>query len=77
MQYYATFGQYVLMPDVFDELDRMIKYGKPSEGTEFGLTSVLEKIMKKQGIYGFVPDGKCFDIGLPKEYKRTMIEFAD
>lgn len=76
-KYYATFGQYILTPEVFDELDRMIKYGKPSEGTEYGLTSVLETVMKKYGLRAFVPVGKCFDIGLPNEYRKTIIEFCE
>lgn len=76
-KYYATFGQYILTPEVFDELDKVIKYGKPSEGTEYGLTSVLDTIREKYGMCGFVPSGKCFDIGLPQEYRKTMIEFSN
>lgn len=76
-KYYATFGQYVLTPDVFAELDRLVKYGKPTEGTEYGLTAVIDIIRKKEGIVGFVPKGNCYDIGLPEEYKKTMLSFAD
>ncbi len=75
-KYYATFGQYVLTPEVFEELDRVIKFGKPSEGAEYGLTAVIDTIRKKDGLVGFVPKGKCFDIGLPEEYRKTMIEFV-
>lgn len=76
-KYYATFGQYVLTPEVFDELDKAIKFGKPSEGSEYGLTAVLNTVRSKYGLCGFVPKGKCYDIGLPNEYRRTMIEFSE
>ena len=74
-KYYATFGQYVLTPDVFDELDQEIHAGTPSEGMEYGLTVALDKVREKNGLYGFVPDGQSFDIGLPDTYRRTMWEF--
>ena len=76
-KYYATFGQYVLTPEVFTELDRVIKFGKPSEGSEYGLTSVIETIREKDGIVGFVPKGKSFDIGLPHEYRNTVMAFSE
>lgn len=76
-KYYATFGQYVLTPEVFDELERQIKVvGKPSEGKEFGLTSALDTIRENNGLFGFVPDGKSFDIGLPDAYRETMWRYS-
>lgn len=76
-KYYATFGQYVLSPEVFEELDREISAGAPSEGKEFGLTAALDRVRAKYGLYGFVPDGRSFDIGLPDTYRRTMWEFCE
>ena len=75
IRYYATFGQYVLTPEVFSELDRSVKTEDYSEGNELGLTSALEKVRKKHGMYAFVPDGRSFDIGLPEAYRETMIGF--
>ena len=76
-KYYATFGQYVLTPDVFEELDHQIRVvGKPSEGKEFGLTAALDTVREKNGLCGFVPDGKSFDIGLPDAYRETMQKYA-
>lgn len=76
-KYYATFGQYVLTPEVFEELERQIKVvGKPSEGKEFGLTSALDTIRENNGLFGFVPDGESFDIGLPDAYRETMWRYA-
>ena len=75
-KYYATFGQYVLTSEVFDELDKDINIGEPTEGTEFGLTAALDRVREKSGLLGFVPDGKSFDIGLPEAYRETMIEYC-
>lgn len=76
-RYYATFGQYVLTADVFDELERQIvTTGRPSEGKEFGLTSALDAVREKAGMYAFLPDGESFDIGLPDSYRETMWRYG-
>ncbi len=75
-KYYATFGEYVLTPEVFEELEKVIKSGDPTEGKEFGLTAVLDTIRERFGMNGFLPDAECFDIGLPDEYVRTVAEFG-
>ena len=74
-KYYATFGQYVLTPEVYDELEKEINSGKPTEGKEYGLTAALDRVREKYGMYGFVPEGKSFDIGLPDAYRATMWNF--
>lgn len=74
-KYYATFGQYVLTKDVFEELDKEINEGIPTEGIEFGLTSALDRVREKRGLYGYVPNGKSFDIGLPEAYVNTISQF--
>ena len=77
-EYYATFGQYVLTASVFEELDAEIRGNQSAEegGCEFGLTQALQKVIQKEGMYGFAPRGQCFDIGLPEEYRRTMLEYG-
>ena len=75
-KYYATFGQYVITPDVFKELDAEISSDKPSENSEFGLTAALDRIAGDSGLYGFVPDGQSYDIGLPDSYRETVISFC-
>lgn len=76
-RYYATFGQYVLTPEVFEELDKVIKNGNPNEGKEFGLTDALEKVRTRYGMCGFCPEGISYDIGLPESYRNTMWEFVN
>ena len=76
-RYYATFGQYVLTSEVFDELERQITLvGRPSEGEEYGLTAALDAVRKKAGMYAFLPDGESFDIGLPDAYRETMWRYG-
>lgn len=77
-KFFATFGQYVLNPEVYEELDKQISVEKkPTEGSEFGLTEALANVSKKYGMCAFVPDGVSFDIGLPYSYKETMQDFGD
>lgn len=71
-RYYATFGQYVLMPEVYEELEDEIRNGKASEGREYGLTAALDRVREKYGMYAFEPQGQSFDIGLPDAYRETM-----
>ena len=75
-KYYATFGQYVLTPEVYDELEKEISSGNPTEGKEYGLTAALDRVREKYGMYGFVPKGKSFDIGLPDAYRETMMNYC-
>ncbi len=77
-KYYATFGQYVLTREVFEELEHEIcQESEPSEGKEYGLTAALDKVCRKHGMYAFVPDGRSFDIGLPETYRMTMMEYCN
>ena len=73
--YYCVFGQYVLTPRVFELLGRDIAEGKQSERGEYGLTSVLQEICQGEGMMAYRIDGKRYDIGIPKEYQRTMSIF--
>ena len=76
-KYYATFGQYVLTPEVFEELERQIRQEeKPTEGEEYGLTAALDAVREKYGMFAFLPEGQSFDIGLPDAYRNTMWHFA-
>lgn len=73
--YYAVFGQYVLTPAVFAELESNIRRGRTSGG-EFQLTDALEQVLEKYGLYGFKPDGQSFDLGLPETYRKTVWLFG-
>ena len=55
-KYYATFGQYVLTPEVYDELSAMV-ITADNAGTddEIGLTEALDNVRAKYGMYAFKP----------------------
>jgi len=74
-QYYAVFGQYVLTPAVFSELEDNIRNDRLTQG-EFQLTDALEQVREKFGLYGFKPNGRSFDLGLPETYRETMWVFG-
>lgn len=74
-KYYSTFGQYVLTPEVFDELDEMIKHEK-KDGKEYQLTTALDQVREKYGMIAYKPVGHSYDIGLPETYYQTFVEFG-
>ena len=73
-KYYATFGQYILTHEVFDEMEQIINKGK-KDNEEFQLTDALINVRQKSGMYGFLPDGRAYDIGLPESYYNTFLEY--
>lgn len=73
-RFYAIFGQYILTPEVFNELEYNIDNNRKSGG-EFQLTDALEAVREKHGMYALEPDGKSYDVGLPMEYRRTLMEY--
>ena len=74
-EFYSVFGQYVLTPAVFVELENNIKLGQMVNG-EYQLTDALDQVREKYGLFGFKPDGKSFDLGLPEAYRETMWNFG-
>jgi UTP-glucose-1-phosphate uridylyltransferase len=75
--YYATFGQYVLTPKVFEELEADIeKHDASGDRTEIQLTDALIKTLETDGMTGVFIDGKSYDVGIPRAYVRTVREFG-
>ncbi len=72
--YYAVFGQYIITPEVFLELESNISKGKLEKG-EFQLTSAIDQVREKSGVLGYVVDGESFDIGLPRAYIDTVSRY--
>lgn len=73
--YYGVFGEYVLTPEVFSVLERNIAENRTARG-EIQLTDTLEEVRKTEGVYGFLVDGKTYDIGLPAAYKTAVNDFS-
>ena len=75
-QFLTVFGIYVLQPQIFEFLERNITHNLRERG-EFQLTSCLDELRKTDGFSGYVVKGRRFDIGLPEEYRQTVIEFME
>lgn len=73
--YYAAFGAYVITQEVFVRLQQMIEQNITQKG-EIQLTGALEDVCMQHGMMAFVPDGKSFDIGNAKEYRKTVSQFG-
>ena len=70
----SVFGIYVIEPQIFGFLEQNIKHNFRERG-EFQLTSCLDDLRKMEGFSGYVVKGHRFDIGLPEEYRQTVIDF--
>ncbi len=70
----TVFGIYVIEPQVFGFLEQNIEHNLRERG-EFQLTSCLDDLRKADGFSGYVVRGRRFDIGLPEEYRQTVIDF--
>jgi UTP--glucose-1-phosphate uridylyltransferase len=67
----TVFGQYILTPAVFSELENMIEEDMFEKG-ELELTTALERLRNSEGLYGQVIEGEKIDIGVPDAYRRTF-----
>ncbi len=65
----AITGRYVLLPEIFDH----IKSIKPGVGGEIQLTDAMRLL---DDVYGYVLDGKVYDIGNTVEWLKSSIEIA-
>ena len=68
-KYYSVFGQYVLTPEVFEQLRQDIADSDSTQ--EIGLTEALEKIRASMGMQAVILDGNMYDIGNPTALKET------
>ena len=75
-QFLTVFGIYVLHPQIFEFLEQSITHNLRERG-EFQLTSCLDELRKADGFSGYVVKGRRFDIGLPEEYRQTVIDFRN
>ncbi len=61
-KYFSVFGQYILTPEVFDQLKKDIENSEDLK-SEIELTSALEKVREKYGMLGIRLQGKMYDMG--------------
>lgn len=74
-EFFAVFGQYVLMPEVYQELEKNIREKKVSGG-EYQLTDALDAVRETYGMYAFKPEGRAYDLGLPEAYREAVWAFG-
>lgn len=77
-EYYSVFGQYILTPEVFNQLAKDIKKAD-EEGDiqrEIELTSALETVRQNNGMIGVRLDGVMYDMGNPKALRRCVQEYS-
>ena len=75
-QFLTVFGIYVIQPQIFEFLEQSIAHNLRERG-EFQLTSCLDELRKVEGFSGYVVKGRRFDIGLPEEYRQTVVDFRN
>lgn len=73
-KYFSVFGQYILTPEVFEQLENNINNAQ-SDSKEIELTSALEQIREKIGMYGIKLQGRMFDMGNANSYRYTICKF--
>ena len=77
-EYYSVFGQYVLTPDVFAQLDADIKKADQAGDTtrEIELTAALEAVRQKSGMMGVRLKGTMYDMGNPNALRNCVRYFS-
>lgn len=73
-EYLTLFGQYILNPLIFNYLEENITHNIREKG-EFQLTSCIDRLRREEGLNGYLVRGKCYDIGMPEAYLKTLNEF--
>jgi UTP--glucose-1-phosphate uridylyltransferase len=68
----AVMGRYVLTPDIFDALDRVV----PGVGGEIQLTDAIAMMIEDGGVYGFTFTEGRYDTGNKLDYLKATVEFA-
>jgi len=68
----ASLGRYVFTPEIFDALHKI----GPGVGGEIQLTDAIKILAQEQAVYGFLYEGRSFDIGKKLDYLRATVELA-
>ena len=74
-KYMSVFGQYILTPEVFDQL-RMDIAVSDDHTKEIELTSALDKVREQNGMIGVQLQGRMYDMGNPTAFTRCVSEYA-
>lgn len=78
-EFFSVFGQYVLTPEVFEQLAADIQQADcdGDNQREIELTAALEAVRQRNGMIGIRLDGTMYDMGNPKAFRRCVRHFSD
>jgi UTP--glucose-1-phosphate uridylyltransferase len=68
----AIIGRYILTPDIFECLEKVV----PGKGGEIQLTDALRSLLKERPIYGVCFEGTRYDAGSKLGFLKATVEFA-
>ncbi len=74
-KYLSVFGQYILTPEVFEQLRNDIANATNSE-KEIELTSALDKVRERYGMVGIRLQGKMYDMGNYSAFMNCVSEYS-
>ena len=77
-EYYSVFGQYILTPEVFAQLEADIQKADAEGDTtrEIELTAALEAVRQKSGMIGVRLKGTMYDMGNPNALRNCVRYFS-
>jgi UTP--glucose-1-phosphate uridylyltransferase len=65
-------GRYILTPRIFELLEQT----KPGAGGEIQLTDGIKALLKLEKVFGYVFEGKRYDVGDKFGMLQATVEFA-
>ena len=74
-KYMSVFGQYIITPEVFDQLRQDIM-NAADDVKEIELTSALDKVREQHGMIGVQLQGRMYDMGNYNAYVNCVTEYS-
>ncbi len=68
----AMLGRYVFTKDIFDYIEKT----KPGVGNEIQITDSINMLASKEGAYGYIYEGKRYDVGDKLGFLEATVEYA-
>ncbi len=77
-EYYSVFGQYILTPEVFEQLEADIQQADADgdHTREIELTAALDAVRQKSGMMGVQLKGVMYDMGNPTALRNCVRYFS-
>lgn len=68
----AMLGRYVFTKSIFKHIENT----KPGIGNEIQITDAINMLAKEEGAYGYIYDGKRYDVGDKQGFLEATVEYA-